>query len=355
MDRGRPQGARWLKRGEHVNLLVTGGAGFIGSHFVRLAVEQPAVERLIVLDALTYAGHRENLAGIPPDRFTFEQVDLNDAPEIARVVRDHAVTHVVHLAAESHVDRSIAEPRHFIHSNVVGTHHLLEACRAAWGNGFEGRRLLHVSTDEVYGSLGATGHFTEGSTLAPNSPYAATKGAADLLVRASHHTHGLPVITTRCSNNYGPFQFPEKLIPVVILCAQRGEPIPVYGDGLQVRDWIHVQDHARALWLLLQRGRMGEIYNIGARNEWTNLRLVERLCDLVDELLGRPAGTARRLISFVADRPGHDRRYALDSSKVERELGWTPAIDFASGLLETVRWFLNQGSWVTAVTRRDCK
>jgi dTDP-glucose 4,6-dehydratase len=341
-----------------MKLLVTGGAGFIGSNVVQHVIDRPEVERLVNLDCLTYAGHVENLEAVRDHpKHVFEKVDLRDKQAVLEVVRRHEITHVMHLAAESHVDRSITGPGDFIHTNVVGTFHLLEACRAAWLAESDqpdpaARRFHHVSTDEVYGSLGATGVFTEMTPYAPNSPYSASKAASDMLVRAYHHTYGLPAVITNCSNNYGPFQFPEKLIPVVIQSILAGKAIPVYGDGLNVRDWLYVRDHAQALWLALTRGRDGETYNIGGRNEWTNLRIVERICDLVDELRPRKQGSSRRLITFVKDRPGHDRRYAIDASKIERELGWTPAHSFEEGLRETVRWYLDNQEWVRAVLTR---
>ncbi|MBI3874594.1 MAG: dTDP-glucose 4,6-dehydratase, partial [Verrucomicrobia bacterium] len=285
-------------------------------------------------------------------KYVFERVDLRDKKEVLRVVREHCITHVLHLAAESHVDRSIAGPDAFIHTNVVGTFHLLETCRAFWKESADGARFVHVSTDEVYGSLGEQGAFTETSPYTPSSPYSASKAAADMLVRAYDRTYGMPVVITNCANNYGPFQFPEKLIPVAIHCILSRRAVPVYGDGQQVRDWLHVRDHAEALWLALIRGRDGETYNIGARNEWTNLRIVERLCDLVDELAPQLGGNSRKLISFVADRPGHDRRYAIDPSKIERELGWKPARDFDAGLHETVRWYLDHEDWLRRASAR---
>jgi len=333
-----------------MNLLVTGGAGFIGSNLIRQLIDRPEIERLVNLDCLTYAGRLENIETVRDHpRYVFEQVDLRDPAAVLRVVRDHHITHVIHLAAESHVDRSIAGPGAFIHTNVVGTFHLLEACRATWAGAAGERRLLHVSTDEVYGSLGPTGYFTEETPYAPNSPYSASKAAADLLVRAYHHTYGLPAVITHCSNNYGPYQFPEKLIPVVIQNALARRPIPVYGDGLNVRDWLYVLDHVEALWLVLNRGRTGEHYNIGGDNEWPNLRIVERICDLIDEYRPDLGGDSRRLITFVPDRPGHDRRYAVDAGKIRRELGWRPAHDFEHGLRETVRWYLDHQDWVRQV------
>ncbi|MEJ5239506.1 MAG: dTDP-glucose 4,6-dehydratase, partial [Limisphaera sp.] len=340
-----------------MNLLVTGGAGFIGSNLIHHIIDRPEITRLVNLDCLTYAGHLENLervAGHP--KYVFEKVDLRDKAAVFDVVRRHGITHVLHLAAESHVDRSITGPGDFIHTNIVGTFHLLEACRLCWLEGQSsvspppgGFRFHHVSTDEVYGSLGPTGYFTESSPYAPNSPYSASKAASDMLVRAYHHTYGLPTVITNCSNNYGPYQYPEKLIPVVILNALNRRPIPVYGDGMNVRDWLYVLDHAEALWQVLTRGRVGETYNIGGNNEWPNLRIVERICDLVDEFRPDLGGNSRRLITFVKDRPGHDRRYAIDASKIRRELGWTPAHSFDEGLRETVRWYLDHQDWVRAV------
>jgi dTDP-glucose 4,6-dehydratase len=259
------------------------------------------------------------------------------------------------LAAESHVDRSIAGPGAFIHTNVVGTFHLLEAVRGLWGADLAGKRFHHVSTDEVFGSLGPTGYFTETTPYAPNSPYSASKAASDMLVRAYHHTYGLPTVITNCSNNYGPYQFPEKLIPVTIQSVLARKPIPVYGDGMNVRDWLYVTDHAEALWLVLNRGRSGETYNVGGNNEWPNLRIVEQICDLIDEMAPHRGGQSRRLITFVRDRPGHDRRYAIDAAKLQRELGWSPAHTFAQGLRETVRWYLDHQDWVQAVLGKPAK
>jgi len=333
-----------------MNLLITGGAGFIGSNLIRHVIRQPEVRLLVNLDCLTYAGHLENLAMVTDDpKYRFEQVDLRDAGAVGRVVERHAISNVLHLAAESNVDRSITGPGTFIHTNVVGTYHLLEACRRVWGDQTANRRFHHVSTDEVYGSLGPEGCFTETSPYAPNSPYSASKAASDMLVRAYHHTYGLPAVITNCSNNYGPYQFPEKLIPVVIQRALERKPIPVYGDGLNVRDWLYVGDHAEALWQVLTRGRDGETYNIGGHNEWPNLRIVELICDRVDEFAPQLGGDSRRLITFVKDRLGHDRRYAIDAAKIQSELGWTPAHDFEEGLRLTVRWYLDHQDWVQAV------
>ena len=333
-----------------MNLLVTGGAGFIGSHFIRQVIGQPAVKVLVNLDCLTYAGHLENLASVAGDpKYRFAQVDVRDKAAVFETFRQHAITHVVHLAAESHVDRSITGPDAFVHTNVVGTVHLLEACQALWQGQWSGKRFHLVSTDEVYGSLGPAGRFTETTPYAPNSPYSASKASADMLVRAWHHTYGLPAIVTNCSNNYGPFQFPEKLIPVVIQSVLARQPVPVYGDGMNVRDWLFVGDHAEALWQALTRGRDGETYNIGGDNEWANLRIVELICDLVDEMAPQLRGGSRKLITFVKDRPGHDRRYAIDATKIERELGWKPAHTFERGLRETVRWYLDNQAWVQQV------
>ena len=308
------------------------------------------------MDCLTYAGHAANLERIAAHpKYAFEKVDLRDKNAVVQVVERCAITHILHLAAESHVDRSISGPGDFIQTNIVGTFNLLEAARYFWlekrpGPTTRGRfRFHHVSTDEVYGSLGPTGLFTETSPYAPNSPYSASKGASDMLVRAYHHTYGLPMVLTNCSNNYGPFQFPEKLIPVVIQSCLQRKPIPVYGDGMNVRDWLYVRDHAEALWQVLTRGAEGQTYNIGGHNEWPNLRIVELIADIVDELAPQLGGSTRKLITFVKDRAGHDRRYAIDASKIERELGWTPAHTFERGIRETVSWYLNNQAWVKTV------
>jgi len=339
-----------------MKLLITGGAGFIGSNVIHHVINRPEVTRLVNLDCLTYAGHLQNLEKVfRHPKYVFEKVDLRDKAATLKVVEQHAITHVMHLAAESHVDRSITGPGDFIHTNVVGTFDLLEACREVWLNrqsatGNQQFRFHHVSTDEVYGSLGPTGLFTETTPYAPNSPYSSSKAASDMLVRAYHHTYGLPTVITNCSNNYGPFQFPEKLIPVVIQSVLARKPVPVYGDGMNVRDWLYVRDHAEALWLVLTRGKLGETYNIGGHNEWANLRIVELICDIIDELAPKLGGNSRKLISFVKDRPGHDRRYAIDASKIQRELGWTPAHKFEQGIRETIQWYLDNQAWVKAVT-----
>jgi dTDP-glucose 4,6-dehydratase len=339
-----------------MNLLITGGAGFIGSNVIHHVIDRPEVTRLVNLDCLTYAGHLANLEKVARHpKYVFEKVDLRVKADVLRVLEDHAITHVMHLAAESHVDRSITGPGDFIHTNVVGTFNLLEACRACWLKSKTpdpGRqtRFHHVSTDEVYGSLGPTGFFEETTPYAPNSPYSASKAASDMLVRAYHHTYGLPTVITNCSNNYGPYQFPEKLIPVVIQSVLARRPVPVYGDGLNVRDWLYVRDHAEALWLVLTRGKLGETYNIGGHNEWANLHIVELICDLIDELAPKLGGDSRKLISFVKDRPGHDRRYAIDATKIKNELGWTPAHKFEQGIRETIQWYLDHQAWVKTVT-----
>jgi dTDP-glucose 4,6-dehydratase len=340
-----------------MNLLITGGAGFIGSNLIHHIIDNPAIAKLVNLDCLTYAGHPENLERIVKHpKYVFENIDIRDKNAVLQAVQRHTITHVMHLAAESHVDRSITGPGDFISTNVVGTFNLLEACRATWLGeaAFKGKatRFHHISTDEVYGSLGATGFFTETTPYAPNSPYSASKASSDMLVRAYHHTYGLETVITNCSNNYGPFQFPEKLIPVVIQSVLNRKPVPVYGDGLNVRDWLYVRDHAEALWVVLNRGTSGETYNIGGHNEWANIRIVEVICDLVDEFARHLGGNSRNLITFVKDRPGHDRRYAIDAGKIQRDLGWVPAHKFEQGIRETVRWYLDNQEWVGAVLKK---
>ena len=327
-------------------LLVTGGAGFIGSALVRHLIAETG-HAVVNVDALTYAGNLDSVGdAAASDRYTFEHVDICDAAEVSRLFETYRPDGVIHLAAESHVDRSIDGPAAFVRTNFVGTFTLLDAARRhAAGHPF---RFLHVSTDEVYGTLGPEGFFTELTPVAPNSPYAATKAASDHLARAYHHTYGLDVVTTNCSNNYGPFQFPEKLLPVVILKAVAGEPIPVYGAGRNVRDWLHVDDHVRALTTAFERGQAGETYNVGGHNERTNLAVVRAVCALLDEM--RPAGAPHAdLITFVADRPGHDARYAVDASKIARALGWAPRETFETGLRKTVRWYLDHPEWTARV------
>lgn len=337
-------------------ILVTGGAGFIGSNFVLDWLSREK-EPLINLDKLTYAGNPENLSALNGDeRHLFVRGDIGDAGVVAALLDTHQPRAVVNFAAESHVDRSIHGPDDFIQTNIVGTFHLLETVRAYWmgldGPAKAGFRFLHVSTDEVYGSLDRDEPaFRETNQYQPNSPYSASKAASDHLVRAYHHTYGLPVLTTNCSNNYGPYQFPEKLIPLVIHNALAGKPLPIYGDGRQIRDWLYVTDHCRAVCRVLEAGRLGETYNIGGWNEKTNLDVVHTLCDILDEL--RPRGDGRSYqaqIAFVKDRPGHDRRYAIDATKIERELGWKPAETFESGIRKTVQWYLDHESWVSNVT-----
>jgi len=336
-----------------MNLLITGGAGFIGSNLIQQVIDRPQVAKLVNLDCLTYAGRLENLASVARHpKYVFERVDLRDKSATLAAVEKHGITHVMHLAAESHVDRSITGPGDFISTNIVGTFNLLEACRGFWHGNFVGRKFHHVSTDEVYGSLGATGFFTETTAYAPNSPYSASKASSDFLVRAYHHTYGLPTIITNCSNNYGPFQFPEKLIPVVIQSVLTRKNVPVYGDGMNVRDWLYVRDHADALWIVLENGRLGETYNIGGHNEWANLNIVRLICDTIDEFAPQLGGNSRKLISFVTDRPGHDRRYAIDATRIQRELGWTPAHQFEQGIRETIRWYLDHQDWVQSVLKK---
>jgi dTDP-glucose 4,6-dehydratase len=330
--------------------VVTGGAGFIGSALVRHLLAETD-HRVVNVDSLTYAGNLESLAPVVPnDRYHFERVDIRDRAGLERVFAEYRPDGVLHLAAESHVDRSIDGAAEFIGTNVVGTYTMLETALAYWrgldGARRAGFRFLHVSTDEVFGSLGDSGHFTESTPYAPRSPYSASKAASDHLARAWHHTYGLPVLLTNCSNNYGPYQFPEKLIPVVILNALRGRPIPVYGDGSNVRDWLYVDDHVRALLTVLERGRVGETYCIGGSNERSNLEVVRTICRLLDRMVEQPAATPHEeLITFVTDRPGHDWRYAIDSTRIRRELGWEPRESFESGLERTVRWYLENREW----------
>jgi dTDP-glucose 4,6-dehydratase len=336
-------------------ILVTGGAGFIGSNFILQRMEQGAAP-IVNLDKLTYAGNLRNLESVASERrYEFVQGDIGDRNLVRRLLEKHQPCSIVHLAAESHVDRSIRGPDDFIRTNVDGTFALLEETRAYWsGLGHEDRnhfRFLHVSTDEVYGSLGPDDPpFSETTPYAPNSPYSASKAASDHLVRAYHHTYGLPTLTTNCSNNYGRFQFPEKLIPLIILNARDAKPLPVYGDGSNVRDWLCVDDHCEAIATVLEEGQPGETYNIGGWNEKRNLEVVTDICDIVDELAPRSAAPRRELIAFVKDRPGHDQRYAMDARKIERELGWRPKETFESGIRKTVRWYLENEEWVRDVT-----
>ncbi|MFM2110647.1 MAG: hypothetical protein RLZZ372_1571 [Pseudomonadota bacterium] len=340
-----------------MTLLVTGGAGFIGSNFVLEWFKDVSSggERVVNLDALTYAGNAENLRSLEGDaRHVFVQGDICDRALIDRLLGEHRPRAIVHFAAESHVDRSIHGPGAFIKTNVDGTFTLLESARAHWNtlnDDDQARfRFHHVSTDEVYGSLKpADPAFAETNPYEPNSPYSASKAASDHLVRAWHHTYGLPVVTTNCSNNYGPYHFPEKLIPLMIVNALAGKPLPVYGDGQQIRDWLYVTDHCSAIRAVLARGRLGETYNVGGWNEKANIEIVRTICTLLDELRPDPAGSYARLITYVKDRPGHDRRYAIDARKIERELGWRPAETFETGIRKTVAWYLANGDWVSRV------
>ena len=335
-------------------ILVTGGAGFIGANFVLDWLEHHD-EGVVNIDALTYAGNLENLASLSGDRrHVFVKGDICDRPLLDKTLAEHRPRAVVHFAAESHVDRSINGPAAFIKTNIEGTFCLLEASRAYWMSLPEAERSTfrfhHVSTDEVYGSLASGAPaFVETNTYEPNSPYSASKAASDHLVRAWHHTYGLPVVTTNCSNNYGPYHFPEKLIPLTIVNALAGRPLPIYGDGQQIRDWLYVKDHATAIRAVLAKGRLGETYNIGGWNEKPNIDVVATICSHLDEIRPDPAGSYRRLITYVTDRPGHDRRYAIDASKVERELGWKPAETFESGIRKTIQWYLDNPGWVTRV------
>ncbi|MFM8731502.1 MAG: dTDP-glucose 4,6-dehydratase [Phycisphaerales bacterium] len=340
-----------------MSILVTGGAGFIGSNFVRDWCESSGGAPVVTLDALTYAGNLRNLDGLPAGaRHVFVHGDIADRDLVADLLDRHQVTAIVNFAAESHVDRSIHGPEDFIQTNIVGTFRLLECARAYWAGLPATRqaafRVLHVSTDEVYGSLGpGDPAFSETNRYEPNSPYSASKAASDHLVRAYHHTYGLPVVTTNCSNNYGPYQFPEKLIPLCIHHALAGKPLPIYGDGQQVRDWLYVRDHCRAVRRVLEAGRVGEVYNVGGWNEKPNLEVVRTLCDILDRERPRAGGGSyAEQITFVKDRPGHDRRYAIDARKIESELGWRPEETFESGLRTTVRWYLDHAEWVRQVT-----
>lgn len=338
-------------------LLVTGGAGFIGSNFINRFIPGNQGCRLVNLDALTYAGNLKNLTAVEKNpNYRFIKGDIGDAPLVASILAEERIDSVVHFAAESHVDRSICGPEIFVRTNVLGTQILLEECRKHWQSGsVEDFRFYQISTDEVYGSLGDTGYFTEETPLAANSPYSASKAGADLLVRAYHETFGMPTIISRCSNNYGPFHFPEKLIPLMITNIVAERPLPVYGDGGNVRDWLHVSDHAAAIESVLKTATAGSVYNIGGNNEWKNIDIVNLVCDLLDGRLGRKSGDNRRLITFVKDRPGHDRRYAIDATKLKQELGWSPSYTFEKGIEETIDWYLANQEWVSEVTNGSYK
>ncbi len=332
-------------------LLITGGAGFIGSHVVRRFVKGYPEYRIVNLDKLTYAGNLENLKDVESSpNYVFVRADIVDAEAVNRVFTDYSVEGVIHLAAESHVDRSISNPNEFIFTNIVGTANLLNAARTAWKGQAEGKRFYHISTDEVYGSLGESGFFQESTAYDPRSPYSASKASSDHLVRAFFHTYGLPVVLSNCSNNYGSYQFPEKLIPLSIHNIKNNKEIPVYGKGENVRDWLWVEDHAAAIDLIFHRGKTGETYNIGGNNEWKNIDLIRLLCRIMDRKLGRSEGESENLITFVKDRAGHDLRYAIDSSKLQNELGWKPSLDFARGLELTVDWYLANEQWLRNVT-----
>lgn len=332
-------------------ILVTGGAGFIGSHMVRRLLKRYPNYLIVNLDKLTYAGNLENLSDVQDfSNYTFEKVDIQMLDALKEVFERHQITDVIHLAAESHVDRSIHGPLEFVYTNIIGTVNLLEAARAVWGAPYENHVFHHVSTDEVYGSLGETGYFTETTAYDPRSPYSASKASSDHIVKAYFHTYGFPIKLSNCSNNYGSHHFPEKLIPLMINNILQEKPLPVYGNGSNIRDWLWVEDHASAIDLIFHKGKIGESYNVGGLNEWTNLDLVHYLCDLMDTKLGKEAGTSRQLIRFVKDRAGHDHRYAIDATKLRDELGWTPSVTFQEGLDKTVDWYLSNPKWIEDVT-----
>ncbi|MBI5676519.1 MAG: dTDP-glucose 4,6-dehydratase [Nitrospirae bacterium] len=333
------------------NMLVTGGCGFIGANFIHYLLEESDYSgRIINVDKLTYAGNPENLAGVEerfPERYIFFKDDICDKNRMADIFDENEIDAVCHFAAESHVDRSIVSPDDFIQTNIVGTFNLLETTRERIKNI---KLFHHISTDEVFGSLGIEGYFTEKTPYHPNSPYSASKAGSDHLVRAYHETYGMPVTISNCSNNYGPYQFPEKLIPLIILNALEGKPLPVYGDGKNIRDWLYVRDHCAAVWEIMKRGKIGETYNIGGNNEMENIKVVEIICDILDETAGMlPAGSRRGLITFVKDRPGHDRRYAIDASKMRDDLGWQPEESFETGIKSTIRWYIDNKKWTDHV------
>ena len=335
-------------------ILITGGAGFIGSHLIRLFVNKYPDYHIVNLDKLTYAGNLNNLRDVEnAANYEFVKGDIVDAKFIYDLFDKYQFDGVVHLAAESHVDRSITNPNEFIMTNIVGTANLLNAANRIWADNQKGKRFYHVSTDEVYGSLGETGFFLEDTPYDPKSPYSASKASSDHLVRAYHNTYKLPVIISNCSNNYGSYQFPEKLIPLFIHNIKNNKPLPVYGKGENIRDWLWVEDHARAIDVIFHGGKDGDTYNIGGHNEWTNIDLIKLMCKIVDQKLGRPTGDSEKLITYVKDRAGHDMRYAIDSTKLQNELGWTPSLQFAEGLEKTVEWYLENTEWLENVTSGD--
>ncbi len=336
------------------NILITGGAGFIGSHVVRLFINEYPEYKIVNFDALTYAGNLENLTDVEnAENYTFVKGDITSVKDVQRVFEDYNITDVVHLAAESHVDRSISDPSAFVKTNVNGTVNLLNAAVEHWKDAYDEHLFYHVSTDEVYGSLGETGLFTEETPYDPKSPYSASKAASDHFVRAYHNTYGLKTVISNCSNNYGPNQFPEKLIPLLINNIKNNKPLPVYGKGLNVRDWLYVKDHATAIRIVFENGKKGETYNIGGHNEWRNIDIVELVCDLTDAKLNREKGKSRELITYVKDRAGHDMRYAIDATKIERELGWKPSLRFEEGIEITIEWYLKNTRWLERVTSGD--
>ncbi len=336
------------------NILITGGAGFIGSHVVRRFVNNYPNYKIFNLDALTYAGNLENLKDIESkENYTFIKGNICDAILVDAIFQEKNIDIVIHLAAESHVDRSISDPLAFVQTNVIGTATLLNAAKKYWNNNYEGKLFYHVSTDEVYGSLGETGFFHETTAYDPRSPYSASKAGSDHLVMAFYHTYHLPIVVSNCSNNYGPNHFPEKLIPLSINNILKNKPLPIYGKGENVRDWLYVLDHASAIDTILHKGKIGETYNIGGHNEWTNIDLIRLLCKMMDEKLGREKGTNEKLISFVTDRAGHDLRYAIDATKLKEELGWMPSLQFEEGLNKTIDWYLENSEWLEHVTSGD--